>query len=568
MILITCVCATPTVVDTFPVVRLLLLVSSFNGLTQRIWDELRDRGHDVAVEFALDERTVIDGVYQAQPDLILCPYLKQRVPAEVWSKWPTVIIHPGPVGDRGPSSLDWAIAGGARVWGVTALQAVEEMDAGPIWAHREFEMPAEPPRKSALYGGPVADAAVACALEAVSRATEPGFQPVPLERAPRPVPGTGVLPLMRQADRSFAWSDPAEYILRAIRAADGFPGVRTELAGVVVSAFDAHPGTGSGRPGEILGRANGYLKIACGDGALWLGQLRVPGGIKLPAATVLAEVAERAPVLDDGPPEITYRRRGAVGELTFRFYNGAAGVDQCRRLRRELHRAVRQDTRVLVLRGGPEVFCNGIHLNEIEAAADPAWYAWENITAINQVCRELIEATDQVTIAAFTGSAGAGGVMLALGADVVAARSGVVLNPYYDMGIYGSELHTYVLPRRTGMARAEQLLTACLPVGAATAAQLGIVDLVGPGEPATFDTWLSDLADRYAEPSAWRDTIAGRRAPARPLDYHETLELAEMARDIFDDRSGFTAARHAFVRKQPPTATPARLAVHRVAAPA
>lgn len=567
MILVTCVCAPTTAVDTFPRVRLLLLVSAFNGLTQRIWDELRDRGHDVTVEFALDERTVIDGVYQAQPDLILCPYLKQRVPVEVWSKWATVIIHPGPVGDRGPSSLDWAIAGGARVWGVTALQAVEEMDAGPIWAHREFELPAEPPRKSALYGGLVADAAVACALEVVSRAAEPGFRPVPLEQAPRPVAGTGELPLMRQADRSFAWSDPAERILRAVRAADGFPGVRTELAGTAVSAFDAHLGTGAGRPGEILGRDRGYLKVACGDGALWLGQLRVPGGIKLPAATVLADVADRVPVLDDGPPEITYRRRGPVGELTFRFYNGAAGVDQCRRLRRELRRAVRQDTRVLVLRSGPEVFCNGIHLNEIEAAPDPAWYAWENITAINQVCRELIEATDQVTIAAFSGSAGAGGVMLALGADVVVARSGVVLNPYYDMGIYGSELHTYVLPRRTGVPRAERLLTACLPVGAATAAQLGIVDLVGPGEPAPFDDWLWALANRYTGRAAWRETVAARRAPARPLEYHETLELAEMARDIFDDRSGFSAARNAFVRKQAPAATPARLALHRAAAP-
>ena len=33
-----------------------------------------------------------------------------------------------------------------------------------------------------------------------------------------------------------------------------------------------------------------------------------------------------------------------------------------------------------------------------------------------------------------------------------------------------------------------------------------------------------------------------------------------MSRDIFDDRHGFAAARHAFVTKQPPAATPARLA--------
>lgn len=544
--------------------RVLLLVSSFNGLTQRIWDELRASGHEVAVEFALDERTICDGVYQAQPDLILCPYLKQRVPTEVWTKWPTVIIHPGPIGDRGPSSLDWAISESAPRWGVTALQAVEEMDAGPIWAHREFDLPADPPRKSVLYGGRVADAALACALEVVEHAADPSFRPVPLTEAPRPVPDARLRPLLKQVDRAFDWADDPRPVLRAIRAADGFPGVRTELAGQTVSLFDAHPAQGTGRPGELLGRSHGYLKVACGRGALWIGQLRVPGGIKLPATTVLADAVAALPELDDGPAEITYRRRGLVGELTFHFYNGAAGVDQCRRLRRELRRAARQDTRVLVLRGAPEVFCNGIHLNEIAAAPDPAAYGWANITAINLVCRELIEAAeDQVTIAAFTGNAGAGGVMLGLGADVVAARSGVVLNPYYDMGLYGSELHTYTLPRRVGTETAERLLTGCLPIGAGTAARLGLVDLTGPVDPADFDVWLTDLADQYAQPGLWRDIVAARRPAPRPLDYHETLELAEMARDIFDDRTGFAAARDAFVRKQPPTSTPPRLAVHR-----
>lgn len=544
--------------------RLLLLVSAFNGLTQRLWDELRERGHDVAVEFALDERTICDGVYQAQPDLILCPYLKERVPAEVWGKWRTVIIHPGPVGDRGPSSLDWAITEGATAWGVTALQAVEEMDAGPIWAHREFPLPDEPMRKSSLYTGPVADAAIACALEVVERAADPDFRPVPLAEAPRPIPDARLRPLMTQQDRAFDWSQPAADIVRTIRAADGFPGVRTQLAGQAVSAFDAHLGTGTGRPGEIIGRQDGYVLVAAGEGAVWLGHLRRPGEVKLPAGTVLAGVLGRVPVRTDGPAEISYRRRGPVGELTFRFYNGAAGVDHCRRLRRELHRAARQDTQVLVLRGGDDVFCNGIHLNEISAAADPAAYAWENIKAINLVCRELIEAReDQVTIAAFSGNAGAGGVMLGLGADVVAARAGVVLNPYYDMGLYGSELHSYSLPRRVGVERAERLLTECLPVGAGTAARLGLVDLTGPGDPAEFDAWLLDLAQQYAEPSTWRDIRAARKRSPRPLDYHETLELAEMARDIFDDRSGFAGARESFVRKAAPAATPSRLATHR-----
>ena len=116
--------------------RILLLCSAFNGLTQRAWIELRDAGHDVTVEFATSEEAIIEAVALFGPDLIICPFLRQRVPAEVWRRYRTIIIHPGPKGDRGPSSLDWAITTGETRWGVTALQAVEEMDAGPIWGSR------------------------------------------------------------------------------------------------------------------------------------------------------------------------------------------------------------------------------------------------------------------------------------------------------------------------------------------------------------------------------------------------------------------------------------------------
>ena len=54
-------------------------------------------------------------------------------------------------------------------------------------------------------------------------------------------------------------------------------------------------------------------------------------------------------------------------------------------------------------------------------------------------------------VVAVGGNAGAGGVMLALGADRVVLRDGVVLNPHYrTMGLFGSEYWTYVLPRRIG----------------------------------------------------------------------------------------------------------------------
>ncbi|WP_284069876.1 formyltransferase family protein, partial [Escherichia coli] len=80
--------------------------------------------------------SVCQQVEASGADLVICPFLKDRVPHQLWGhpQRPVVIIHPGIGGDRGASALDWAITQQASRWGVTALQAVEEMDAGPIWS--------------------------------------------------------------------------------------------------------------------------------------------------------------------------------------------------------------------------------------------------------------------------------------------------------------------------------------------------------------------------------------------------------------------------------------------------
>lgn len=563
-------------------VRILLLCSSFNGLTQRVWTDLRADGHEVVSRTADSEDAMRGIVAAVDPDVILCPFLKERIPDDVWASRPTVVLHPGPEGDRGPSSLDWAISEAAPEWGVTALGAIGEMDAGPIWGTRTFALPAEPPRKSALYAGPVTEAAATLAREVAAKVSDRTFVPRPLDYSRTGVRGR-LRPAMRQADRAFSWADPTEDVLRRIRAADGSPGVRTELAGLPVSAFDAHRGPartaiGPGEAGTIaLHHRHGAVLVRTGDGALWIGHLRrLDAGdsphIKLPATMALgyrlAGVPESLEPL--GPPgvghrEISYHRSGPVGIVSFDFYNGAMSTGRCQRLAAALRAAAAQDTSVLVLRGG-QFFSNGIHLNVIEARPDAAAEAWRNINAINDVCREIITCTHQLVVAAVGGNAGAGGVMLGLGADQVLVRAGVVLNPHYrTMGLSGSEYWTYTLPRRVGAAEALRLTGECLPIGAAEAASTGLTDAVLPGAPDEFDAAVLEHAFRLATADGLAQRLAAKAAARaaderqRPLETYRIRELAEMSHDIFDDRHGFAAARHAFVTKRPaPAAEPVR----------
>ena len=62
------------------------------------------------------------------------------------------------------------------------------------------------------------------------------------------------------------------------------------------------------------------------------------------------------------------------------------------------------------------MFANGIHLNVIQAADDPAEESWQNINAINDLVEAILTTTGQITVAALAGNAAAGGLMLALAA--------------------------------------------------------------------------------------------------------------------------------------------------------
>jgi putative two-component system hydrogenase maturation factor HypX/HoxX len=214
--------------------RILFLTHSFNSLTQRLYAELSARGHEVSIEFDINDAVAEQAVALFQPELIVAPYLRRAIPQSIWAKHVCLIVHPGIVGDRGPSALDWAILEGEAEWGVTVLQAEAEMDAGPVWATANFPM--RRGRKAGLYRNEVTEAAAQALIAAVTKFAA-GGKPVPLAESR----GRGRLrPLMRQPDRAIDWArDDGATVLRKLDAADGFPGVADQLFGEPCHLFDA-----------------------------------------------------------------------------------------------------------------------------------------------------------------------------------------------------------------------------------------------------------------------------------------------------------------------------------------
>ncbi|QID16869.1 hydrogenase maturation protein [Nitrogeniibacter mangrovi] len=556
--------------------RILLLTHSFNSLTQRLYAELREDGHELSVEFDINDAVAEEAVALFAPDLVLAPFLKRAVPEAIWRAHPTLIVHPGIVGDRGPSALDWAIMGGATEWGVTVLQAEAQMDAGPIWATRAFAL--REATKASLYRSEVTDAALAAVREAIGRLADwraGTWRPTAL--ADWPEARGQWRELMRQADRRIDWAaDDTATVLRKIRAADGFPGVADALFGAPCHLFDARPAPGlGGAPGELIGRCDGAVLRATVDGAVWIGHVKRADSdppFKLPATVAFEAEAATLPAIE-ADADIGYRESddGQVGFLRFDFYNGAMSTDQCRRLQAAIETAGRRPTRVLVLEGGADFWSNGIHLNRIEAAASPADASWANINAMDDVCLALLSLTDKLTVAALRGNAGAGGCFLALAADRVWAREGVVLNPHYkNMGnLFGSEYWTYLLPRRVGEARAQAIMADRLPLLARAAQRIGLIDACFGDTADAFVAGVSRRAGALASDADFAARLADKRTARerdeaqRPLAAYREDELAHMQRNFFGFDPSYHVARYHFVAKTPQSWTPRHLARHR-----
>jgi putative two-component system hydrogenase maturation factor HypX/HoxX len=474
------------------------------------------------------------------------------------------------------------------------------MDAGPIWASETFAM--REATKSSLYRNEVTEAAITALLCAIERVRRGDYAPEPLTRdeehgAPAAPRFTGIChrtdavfgnwrPLMKQADRAIDWRWPTHQVLARLYAGDGSPGVLDELSGEAVYLFDAcEEDTLRGEPGTIIARRLNAICRATGDGAVWIGHLKrqdTPGHrqFKLPATVLLGDRVREAPEvpapLELAPErktysDIRYEEREGIGYLHFPFYNGAMSTAQCERLRAAFQFAAQRDTRVIALMGGPDFWSNGLHLNLIEAAESPADESWRNINAMNDLVREIITTDTHLTIAALQGNAGAGGVFLALAADRVVARTGVVLNPHYKaMGnLYGSEYWTYLLPKRVGAATARLITEGRLPMGAAQAAELGLVDDHFGKDVADFRLRIEQLALQLAHDPGFAAMLERKRQTrvtdelAKPLQAYREEELKQMYTNFYGFDPSYHVARYNFVFRVPHSRTPLHLARHR-----
>jgi putative two-component system protein, hydrogenase maturation factor HypX/HoxX len=554
--------------------KILLLSSTYDSLTQRLHVELADRGHEVVFDIASNDLQTLETVQQHKPELIFCPFLEASLSRAIWHQYRCINLHIHTDTDKGASALDWAIQKQEQHAIVSAIQISSEMNVGALWASCIFQL--RNTAKSTIYILELQDAAVKVALKTVEHAQNPSYIPEPLNYAHSDIQNPS-RPVMSQHERHINWEeDSTETILNKINAADGYPGVADNIRGIDYYIYGATgEDTLRGSPKALIAKRHGAVCRATRDGAIWLSHLEVKTNdterkyFKLPASVVFRNKIKDLPEVPvsiyatskNTYREIWYEEHNQIGYLHFDFYEGAMGTEQCLRLRDAIVEVLKLPTRVLVLCGGESFWSNGIDLRVIEASDNPAEESWHNINALNDLILTIVTATEKITIAAIHGHASAGGVGFAAAFDKICARKGVLFNlNYKSMGLFGSEYWTYTLPKRIGYDKALELIENCQLLSATNAKHIGLIDAVLTGSLTAFDTKIQAMAEVLAKHPNYdqilRTKIQRRNQDEflKPLQYYREEEQRRMKDEFFEEDAIYHLIRKQLVyNKTPPT---------------
>ncbi len=250
--------------------------------------------------------------------------------------------------------------------------------------------------------------------------------------------------------------------------------------------------------------------------------------------------------------EISYQTLNNVGHIKFPIHNGAMDLKDCRQLFETIQSAKEDDSiKVIVLWGGPDFFCNGIDLNAIHLQYNASILAYKNLKALNKIVHAILTADTKLVISALQGSASAGGVMMAIAADLRYARKNVVLNPSYaNLGLCGSEYWSVLLPAMIGYGCTQKLLYEACPISSSEALRLGLIHQLVSGDLDAFAENITAKAEYLASTNIDARLAAKTVLNHRLLDEMESqvkLELEKMKECC--NHPEFESARSRFVEK-------------------
>ncbi len=184
---------------------------------------------------------------------------------------------------RGAAPIQAAILAGDDTTGISLMAMTAGLDCGPVYHVEEVAIGADETAgelhdRLAELGG----RALVAKLDAIVGGE--------LEAVPQDDDRATYAPKIEKHDAAIDWSLPADEILRRIRAYNPFPGAYTHGKAedgsepVRLKVWRAGRADGAGDAGTVLQCDRNGVIVACGDGAIRLLELQVPGKRRVTAA--------------------------------------------------------------------------------------------------------------------------------------------------------------------------------------------------------------------------------------------------------------------------------------------
>ena len=182
---------------------------------------------------------------------------------------------------RGAAPIQWAIIRGETETGVTIMQLDAGMDTGPMLLTQKVAI-AEDDTAGTLSGKLSAIGAELMLLTLVR------LQAGALAATPQDHSLATMAPMLGVDAGVVDWNLPARDVRNLVRGVDPWPVARTVLRGEPLKLWGARLAAGAGAPGEVLAADREGLVVACGDGAIAIAELQLPGRKRLPVPAFVA----------------------------------------------------------------------------------------------------------------------------------------------------------------------------------------------------------------------------------------------------------------------------------------
>jgi methionyl-tRNA formyltransferase len=217
------------------------------------------------------------------PDLIVVVAYGQILPQSVLDipRFGCINVHASLLPKyRGAAPINKAVVDGETETGVTTMQMDVGLDTGDMLVKKVVaigpnETAGELYDRLAIVGREVMDETIVRLLDG-SLVAEKQDDAL-----------TCYASMMKKEDGLIDWSRTATEIHNQIRGLAPWPGAYTALAGVTLKLAGTVLSDGSGEPGEVLSADDSGVMVACGEGAILIAELQLPGKKRLPAADFL-----------------------------------------------------------------------------------------------------------------------------------------------------------------------------------------------------------------------------------------------------------------------------------------